>query len=186
MRDRNEGTAYSPAARRYHWLTAALVFGLLPVGMLMKDRAARDIWDATTNALYSGHKLAGFVLLLVVLLRLGHRLVKGAPPPDPTLPPVLRLAGALTHWSVYALLLIVPMLGWIGISLFPALGIFGLFSLPSITPVDPELSKRILALHGVFAWLLGALVVLHVAAALWHHFIRKDGTLRRMIPARKP
>jgi cytochrome b561 len=177
-------TAYSPAARRFHWLTAGLVFALFPVGMIMSDRAARDIWDGITNALYSGHKVTGFLLLLIVLVRLGYRLVKGAPPPDPTIPTLLRLAGHLTHWIVYLMLLLVPLLGWIGISLFPALGIFGLFSLPSITPVDPALSKQVLALHGLSARLLMALVVLHVLAALWHHLIRKDTTLRRMLPAR--
>jgi cytochrome b561 len=178
----SEPSTYSPAARRYHWITAGFVFCLFPVGLVMSDRSARDIWDGTTNALYSGHKLAGFTLLIIVLLRLGYRLVKGAPPPDPTIPPLLKLAGHLTHWAVYALLLLVPMLGWIGISLFPALGIFGLFSLPSITPVDPALSKQVLALHGLSARLLMALVVLHIAAALWHHVIRKDTTLRRMLP----
>jgi cytochrome b561 len=180
----HEPGVYSPAARRYHWLTAGFVFCLFPVGLIMSDRAARDIWDGTTNALYSGHKLGGFLLLLIVLLRLGYRLVKGAPASDPTIPPLLKLAGHLTHWSVYALLLMVPMLGWIGISLFPALGIFGLFSLPSITPVDAALSKRVLALHGLSAKLLMGLVALHIAAALWHHFIRKDATLRRMMPGR--
>jgi cytochrome b561 len=178
------GPVYSPAARRFHWLTFFLILGLAPVGMIMAERAERNIWDATTNALYSGHKLTGFVLLLVVVARLGYRLVKGAPPPDPTIPPLLRLVGHLTHWVVYAMLLAVPLLGWIGISLFPALSIFGLFSLPSITPVDQALSKQVLALHGIAARLLMALIALHVLAALWHHFIRKDSTLRRMLPAR--
>jgi cytochrome b561 len=176
---------YSPAAMRFHWITAAFIFCLFPVGIIMADRGARGIWDATTNALYSGHKLGGFLLLLIVLARLGYRLVKGAPAPDPAMPPLLKLMSAVTHWSVYLLLLIVPVLGWIGISLFPALGIFNLFSLPSITGIDTELSKRVLAVHGITARILMALVVIHVVAALWHHFIRRDATLRRMMPAPK-
>jgi cytochrome b561 len=76
----------------------------------------------------------------------------------------------------------VPLLGWIGVSLFPALGIpFGL-SLPALTSPNQDMAKTVFLLHKFGAILLGLLVLMHVGAALQHHFIRKDGVLARMMP----
>jgi cytochrome b561 len=172
---------YSPAAQWFHWLTFLFVSILVPAGIIMADRGARNIWDSVTNNLYSTHKLAGFTLLWIVLLRLAYRLFAGAPAPEPTLKPWQRVVSALNHWALYALLVIMPLLGWLGVSMFPALDIFGLFNLPSIASKNEDLSKRILGLHETLAWVLIALVALHIAAALYHAVIRKDGVLRRML-----
>ena len=76
-------TPYSRAARYFHWVTAAAVLVMVIVGVTMTYRGAvLNIWDATTNALYSSHKLLGFLLLWFVLARLLFRLIKGAPPPE--------------------------------------------------------------------------------------------------------
>jgi cytochrome b561 len=83
---------------------------------------------------------------------------------------------------MYALLLIVPLLGWFGVQLFPALEIFGLFSLPAVVSPDQATAKVVLAIHKALALLLVAFMALHVAAALYHYLIRKDGVLHRMIP----
>ena len=102
----------------------------------MSDRGDRNIWDGTTNALYSGHKLAGFILLILMVARLAWRLVKGAPPPDASIEPWQRTVSALNHWGLYILLFAMALTGWLGVSLFPALDIFGLFSLPALTSPD--------------------------------------------------
>ena len=76
----------------------------------------------------------------------------------------------------------VPVAGYIGISLFPALDIFGLFSLPGVVPPDKEAAKTVFFVHGLLVRLLVLLILVHVCAALFHYFIRKDNVLGRMIP----
>ena len=84
---------------------------------------------------------------------------------------------------MYVLLICVPVAGFIGIQLFPALDIFGLFSLPALLEPDREAAKTAFDVHGLLVGLLVLLVLVHVAAALFHYFIRKDNVLRRMVPA---
>lgn len=184
MTDTRSPAIYSPAARFFHWLTFGFLIVMIPVGVIMADRGERNIWDGTTNALYSGHKLAGFVLLFILIARLGYRLIKGAPPPEPTIEPWQRTVSAINHWGLYIVLFAMALTGWLGTSLFPALEIFGLFKLPALASPDQEASKRVLDLHGLLAFGLIALTAMHVGAALYHHFVRKDGVLRRMLPKR--
>lgn len=175
--------AYSAAARRFHWITVAAVLVMVPLGLGMTYRGnTLDIWDGLTNGLYSAHKLLGFLVLWLSAGRLIYRLVRGAPPDEPTLEWWHKAASRLVHWALYGLLLVVPLLGWIGVSLFPALTIFDLFNLPALASPDEEAAKRVLALHGWLAILLVLTIAGHVGAALYHHFIRKDGVMRRMLP----
>lgn len=174
---------YSAIARGFHWLTVALVFVMLPVGLTMTYRGnTLNIWDPLTNALFSAHKLTGFILLWLIAGRLTYRLVHGAPPDEPTLLWWHKAASHLVHWLLYGLLLVVPILGWIGVSLFPALTIFDLFNLPALTAPDEDMAKRVLNIHGWLAISMALLIAVHIAAALYHRFIRKDGVLRRMWP----
>lgn len=175
-------TVYSPVARLLHWLTVAMIAGMVPVGLFMTSRAERNIWDGLTNTLYSGHKLAGVLVLALVLGRLAYRFRHGAPPDEPTLEPWQKLASHATHWALYALLVVVPILGWLGISLYPALDIFGLFKLPGLVAPNQPASSNIFFLHRIAAFALVALAALHIGAALFHYMVRKDGVLRRMLP----
>jgi len=173
---------YSTPARFFHWLTVALVAIMIPVGLVMNYRGnTLNIWDDTTNQLYSTHKLVGFVLLWVVLARIAYRLFQGAPPPEPTLEPWQRMGSQVVHYSMYALLLLMPILGWIGISLYPALDIFGAFSLPALAEPNEELASQVLAVHKTLAFVLLALIIGHVGMALFHHFVRRDNVLWRML-----
>lgn len=176
---------YSAAARHLHWLTVAFVFCMVPIGVIMADRGERNIWDATTNALYSGHKLAGFILMFILVARLAYRLVKGAPPDEPTLEPWQKLVSHLTHWAIYALLFGMVISGWVGVSLYPSLEIFGLFSLPGVVSPNQNAAATAFLLHKLFAFALIGLVAMHIGASLFHHFIRKDGVLRRMLPGKR-
>jgi cytochrome b561 len=176
---------YSRTARRFHWWTVALVAFQIPVGIVMSYRGpGLNIWDATTNALYSSHKLVGFILLWIVLARLIYRLWHGAPGHEPTIEPWQRVASRINHWSLYGLLIVLPLLGWLGVSLYPAREIFGLFSLPALAAPNQAAAEWVLFVHKALAVLLMALVGLHVGAALYHYFIRKDGVLQRMLPRR--
>ncbi len=175
--------AYTPMARTLHWITVGFIAVQYPVGQYMTYRGnTLDIWDDTTNAIYSAHKLTGFLVLLLVIVRLIYRKQNGAPPDEPTLEPWQRLASHVTHWSLYGLLILVPLMGWIGVSLYGARDIFGLFSLPALWTQNQEASKTAFLLHNILGKLMLTLIAVHIAAALFHHFIRKDGVLRRMLP----
>lgn len=173
---------YSATARALHWITVAFVAVQVPVGLAMTYRGhTLGVFDETTNTLYSTHKLVGFVLLWVVLARIGYRLWHGAPRPEPTLEPWQRIGSDIVHKSLYALLVLMPILGWTGISLFPALEVFGLFSLPALTSPNQELANQVLTVHKSVAWLLIVLIIGHAGMALFHYFVRKDNVLRRML-----
>jgi cytochrome b561 len=175
--------AYAPLARMFHWITVGFVLLLYPVGEYMTYRGNHlDIWDGLTNGLYSGHKLAGFIVFWLIVARLIYRLRNGAPPDEPTLEPWQRLASHITHWSLYGVLVLVPLMGWIGISLYPARDIFGLFQLPALWTPNQPASKIVFQIHEALGKIMLALIIAHIGAALFHHFIRKDGVLRRMMP----
>lgn len=174
---------YSSTARSFHWITVAAVFVMVPVGLTMSYRGnTLDLWDDLTNNLYSSHKLIGFCLLWLIVLRLGYRLVRGAPKDEPTLLWWHKAGSHLVHWSLYVLLLIVPILGWTGTSLYPALDIFGLFNLPALASPNEDMAKRVLDIHGKLALFMACLIGVHIAAVIYHALIRRDGVLRRMWP----
>ncbi len=173
---------YSPTARAFHWIVAFLVLIQIPVGMYMHYRGNDlNIWDSVTNNLYSGHKLFGLIILGLVILRLAYRLTAGAPKPEPTIEPWQHTVSELNHWALYLLLLAVPILGYIGVSMFPALDIFGAFKLPAITEPDKAMSEQVFLLHALGGFALAGLIALHVGAALYHYVIRQDNVLGRML-----
>ncbi len=182
-REPSPAPVYSAAARHMHWVTAAVVLAMIPAGLAMTYRGnTLNIWDGLTNAMYSSHKLLGFLVLWLVAGRLAYRLLKGAPPDEPTLLWWQKAGSHLVHWLLYGLLLVVPLLGWVGVSLYPSLTVFGLFNLPALASPNQDLAGKVLDIHGTLAIVMGLLVCAHVGAALYHHLIRKDGVLRRMLP----
>lgn len=182
-REPSPAPVYSAAARHMHWVTAAVVLAMIPAGLAMTYRGnTLNIWDGLTNAMYSSHKLLGFLVLWLVAGRLAYRLLKGAPPDEPTLLWWQKAGSHLVHWLLYGLLLVVPLLGWVGVSLYPSLTVFGLFNLPALASPNQDLAGKVLDIHGTLAIVMGLLVCAHVCAALYHHLIRKDGVLRRMLP----
>ena len=184
---------YSAAARRYHWSVAALILIQIPVGLYMVYRGnemvtvneqgetIKGVWDGLTNTLYSSHKTLGLIILLLVILRLGFRLTQGTPAPDPTVPKPLIGISHLVHWLLYVLLIAVPVFGYLAISYGNYLDVFGV-RLPSVTPEDKGISETIFEWHETGAKIIVALVALHIAAAFFHKFIRKDRVVERMIP----
>lgn len=175
---------YDPVARALHWLTVLFIAFMIPVAKIMTARGEAGVWDATTNALYSAHKLAGFVLLWLVVLRLGYRLIRGAPPEPEGMPSWQRIASQVTHWAMYALLIAIALAGWVGTSMFPALNVFGAFDLPAIVGPDRETSETVFEIHELLVNLLLVVVAVHVAAALMHLIVWRDGVFGRMWPRR--
>ncbi|MFA6968316.1 cytochrome b [Bosea sp. (in: a-proteobacteria)] len=176
-------SAYSAAARHMHWVTAGAILIMVPLGLAMTYRGGTlNIWDGLTDALYSSHKLLGFLVLWLVAGRLTYRLLRGAPPDEPTLLWWHKAGSHLLHWLLYGLLLVVPLLGWVGVSLYPSLTVFGLFDLPALAKPNQDLATSVLTVHGKLAIVMALLACAHAGAALYHHLIRRDGVLRRMLP----
>jgi cytochrome b561 len=173
---------YSTGARHFHWWTVALLLIQVPVGLYMVRRGQATNFDALTNTLYSSHKTLGLVILVLVIARLIYRLVHGAPADEPTIEWWQKAASHVTHWSLYLLLILVPIVGWLGISLYGAREVFGLFSIPPLAAPNQAAAEGVLLLHKYLAYLTVALVGMHVGGALFHYFIRRDGVLARMLP----
>lgn len=172
---------YSVTARRFHWWTVAFLAVQIPIGVAMVYRGkGLNLWDAVTNWLYSTHKLLGLIILFVVLARLAYRFTRGAPPDDPTLELWQKGVAHATHWLLYLLLIVVPIGGFIGITLYPALDVHG-FTLPALASPDQQTAERVFFWHMLGAFAIVLLAGMHVAGALFHYVIRRDGVLQRML-----
>lgn len=186
---------YTRAARHFHWWVVLLLAIQIPVGLYMtyrgyemigvndKGEAVKGVWDGVTNTLYSSHKTLGLVILVLVVARLLYRFTHGAPRPDPSVPPALIGISHMVHWLIYALLLIVPVIGYLGISYGNYLDVFGV-QLPAVTDKDTKSAEEIFEWHEMAAFALLSLVVLHIGGALYHKLVRKDRVVERMLPKR--
>jgi cytochrome b561 len=174
-----QGLTYSTAARRFHWLTVLLIAAQVPIGLFMVRYGAATDFAAPTAQLYDSHKLIGMTILLLVLARLIYRFVHGAPADEPTLEPWQKVVSHLTHWAIYALLIVVPVLGWLAVSYYGPFEPFGI-KLPALAAKDDAKATQVFFLHMLAAYALILLIGMHVGAALFHYVIRKDGVLRRM------
>jgi cytochrome b561 len=170
--------AYSVAARTLHWVTAALVLLMVPLGIVIANEWGGPIQEP----LYNLHKSVGAVVLVIVGLRLIYRLTHPPLPLPDDVPPLQQKAARTVHWLLYGMLLAQPLIGWIATSAYPApLPVFGLFELPRIWPEDRAVSERLFAVHRWLGLAIAAVAVLHISAALHHHFVRKDRVLMRMV-----
>ncbi len=170
---------YSPIAKLLHWLVAACVIFIIPAGIVMVNV---ELSDAVRNNLYSLHKAFGILILGLMAVRIGYRLTFGAPAASGALTPTQYVVSRIVHFTLYVLLIAMPILGWAGTSAFPApVPFFGLFEMPALLGEDRELSKQLLAIHGYMGFFLAGVAVLHIAAGIYHGFIRRDGVLSRMI-----
>jgi len=174
-----EGETYSLTARRLHWLTVACLALQIPVGLFMVRYGAATEFAEPTAKLYDGHKLLGLAILVLAVVRLIYRLVQGAPPDEPTLEPWEKAISHITHWALYALLIIVPIIGWRAVSHYGPFEPFGI-KLPAIAAQDQARATQAFFFHMLAAYTLIVLAGMHVGAALFHYVIRKDGVLRRM------
>ena len=173
-----KGAGYSRPAKILHWLVALSVIVIVPVGLLM-GRAKGPLADG----LYNFHKSLGALVLILMTLRIIYRFSRGAPATEPTLKSWERIASETVHWSLYVLLIVTPLVGLFAMSAYGAsTPFFGLFEIPPIIAQNKPLAGRLFYLHGWLGWAVGVLFCMHIAAALQHHFIRRDGVMRRMLP----
>jgi cytochrome b561 len=170
--------AYSLTARVLHWITAVLVLSAIPIGVSAVNASAGPLQDS----LYDLHRSLGATILLVLLVRLGYRLTHAPLPLPDDIPEIQRRIARATHWALYALLIVQPLLGWVATSAYGApIRVFGLFVLPPIWPHDEPLSERLFVVHQLIGLTIALLVTAHIGAALYHQFVRKDGVLTRMV-----
>lgn len=176
---------YTPLAMVLHWLLGLTILGMFAAGWYMTELA----FSPLRLKLYNWHKWAGVAVLALSALRLVWRLTHR----PPALPQTVSLgmpawqirAYHATHHVMYVLFFAVPLMGWAYSSAagFPIVWL-GQFPLPDLLPVNKELAELIKPLHKLAAWALVALAGLHIAAALKHQLIDRDGLLQRMLPGR--
>ncbi len=174
-----KSNSYSAVAKALHWAMAFGIFGLVVLGSVMSDMAL----SPEKLQYFSWHKWAGVTVFMLVWLRLVWRLINPPPAyPEGMSLNVKRLASA-GHVALYALMVIIPITGWLMSS---AKGVptvwFGVLPLPDLISKDKALGELLQEVHGTLSWIMVILIAGHVAAALKHHFIDKDDTLRRMAP----
>ena len=170
---------YSYPAIAFHWLLALLITGSFAFGLYMVDLP----FSPARFKQYNWHKWAGITILMLSTLRLLWRLGHRPPALDSRTPPWQAKASHATHALLYALFFSAPLAGWAYSSAagFPVV-YFGLFQLPDLVARSPELAATLKLMHRVLTYSLAALVVLHVAAALKHHWIDRDRLLARINP----
>jgi cytochrome b561 len=178
----NSRERYGFAAVVLHWSMALLVGGLALLGVYMV--ALPDVgFDTRKIELILYHKEVGMLALVLAVLRLAWRNTQVLPQLVAHLPEWQQVAARFVHLCFYALMLALPITGWLMSS---AAGIpvkfLELFTLPDLIGRDDLLFRRFIDIHQALGWALIALMALHAGAALRHHFVFRDDTLRRMLP----
>jgi cytochrome b561 len=194
---------YTAVAVTLHWATALLVVAMIPVGWWMSDAVMDPALRGKAGQAFQLHKSVGLTILALSVLRLIWRLVHKAPPLPQAMPGWEKVAAKATHWAFYALMIALPISGWVYTSagysvsferFFPvATSWFGLFEVPHIGPVATQseaarksIGVAAMSAHSAMVWGVIVLAGLHVAAALKHHFFNMDDVLTRMVPFLKP
>ena len=170
--------SYTLTARVVHWITAAIVLTMIPVGIAM----ANADFGGAQDTLYHLHRSMGALLLPIALFRLYWRATHPAPPLPDDVPAIQALAAHATHWGLYALLVVQPIVGWVATSAYRApVKFFWLFELPPIWAEDRAFSERMFTAHRFLGIVMAMMICAHIGGALFHHFIRRDRVLMRMV-----
>jgi cytochrome b561 len=177
------GRGYGTVARLFHWITALLVFLMIPVGIAMTSQG----FERQGDLLYIVHKGTGSVLLVLVSMRILWKLLHPVTPLPPGVPPLQRRIAGATHWILLLLLLTMTLSGYVRtvgegfpIELLDALGI------PPLVDEDAELARRMSVLHKFTAYTLAAFIAAHVGAATHQAIIVRDGVMGRIWPPVRP
>ncbi|WP_405406021.1 cytochrome b [Paracoccus sp. Ld10] len=173
---------YGTIARMLHWLVAALILAMIPVGLLMVQKGLdRDLGDA----LYLFHKNVGSLLIVVIALRLVWRLTHRPPSLPATVPDWQRRLAGLSHLALYVLMVVMPLSGYVRVRAggFPIEGLDAL-GMPTFIPRSKSLADAASTLHEMAAWALIAVIALHIGAAVHHAVVRRDEIWSRMWPPR--
>lgn len=168
---------YGPVARTLHWLVFVLVAAQVVIGWTMPHIRP----GVPQEGLVAWHLSIGALIMLVVLVRLAWRVVRPTPPAP--MAKWERLLATLTHLSLYLLLIVIPLLGWAAAGFFGyTVRLFGFVPLPALADRTMRWAHEAGDIHDLLTNVLLGVVGLHVLAALWHNFVRRDRILQRMLP----
>jgi len=176
---------YGTVAKWFHWITVGLIAIALPTGFVLEHITdAND--GATKMGFYAIHESAGLTILICAIARLAWRAMNPPPAYPDHLPPLMRAAAAGTHHALYALLILQPLLGFFATNAwgFPLQGqtaYLGFIDLPKFMDTWEGLAKVLGTLHTIGGYLFLVLLIAHIGAAVFHHAIRRDGTLMRIL-----
>ena len=180
MRLKNHPGGWGPVSQLLHWLIVLLVAVMATIGLTMDElpQTPKYFW------VYDLHKSTGLAVLGLVLLRLGWRWYAGAPLPVAGTPRWQRRVAGVTHGLLYLLLLAMPLSGWLfdSANALRPLRWYGWLAVPKLAAPDEDLAELARDAHEWLFWALLALVIVHAAAAVYHHVFRNDATLARMLP----
>lgn len=178
---RTEADGYSAAQKWLHWLHAALILTLIPVGIAMSGADP----SPTVNAMYELHKSFGLTVFVLAVLRVAFRVARGAPAYPADMPAMQRRAAHGVHLMLYVLIFVTPVLGFVGTSMCcKPVNLFWTVPVPFGFEGAEATVKTVFLLHKIAAITLAVLVVGHIGAALFHAVVRRDGILQRMLPGR--
>lgn len=171
---------YSSVAIFFHWTMAVLVVIVGILGLL------HDSWPRTTQARWINiHAMIGLMLSFLLVLRVGWRLSHRPPDLPQNISELSRRISYAVHLLIYLLLFVIPVFGIVTFIWHGRVFDFGLFSIDPHVQRDRAIFHPTEDIHGYLAYVLFALVGLHAAAALWHHFVQHDRVLLRMLPSRR-
>lgn len=173
-------TIYDPIAKILHWL----IFVLVAIEFIIAWTMPGGARVSTPSALMSLHFSFGILIFATIVVRTCWRATHQPPPPPPTLSRRLQLLSWATHHALYALLLVMPILGWAWASSRGwMISFFGLFIVPPLVATGSTVGKALGELHSLLGGVLIALIGLHILSALYHRYILKDEVLARMLPS---
>jgi len=176
---KNTRNDYGTIAKSFHWVIALLVIFMLIYGFTLEDFS-----KANQPLAYNIHKLTGLLILVLMLLRSIWALMNVKPGLPIEVMRWQRVAEWTVHFLLYFTLIAMPLVGWIGASAGGRPPHIGTISLGLPIPENKTVSESFFFIHNNLALIIIALVSIHTLAALYHHFIRHDDILRRMLPRR--
>jgi cytochrome b561 len=171
-------TRFTAPQRLLHWLMAICILSMLFIGVGMVSTVTPKYLT-----LVQIHKPLGIAILVLALIRLSLRIFYGAPALPADLSEPIKLAANLSQYILYALMIGMPLIGWgmLSAASYPVV-LFGSVHLPSILPVSPSLHTLLWHAHYYLAFSFFAIILMHVAAILFHKLIRRDGIFETMAP----
>ncbi|WHI45535.1 cytochrome b [Microbulbifer sp. VAAF005] len=182
MQAKNSSSSYGWVAIVLHWIMAPAIIGTFILGWWMRQLSYYDPWYQRAPEI---HKGVGIILLVFLLFRLAWRFANPSPASTPQTPNWQKFAATATHGLIYLLLLAIMVSGYlISTADGRPIDVFGIVSIPATLQGIPNQEDIAGSIHEILAWGLTGLVAAHVLAALKHHFIDRDGTLRRIIGIR--
>jgi cytochrome b561 len=182
LKESNSDSSWGAPAKLFHWLVAVLIFVQFGLGWLA---TGWRLSPAKLN-LFVWHKSIGMVILALVLVRLLWRLANPTPALPADTPPWERAAARLTHALLYVIMIALPLTGWIHNSAAGVpFSIFWRIPLPALGSPDKHTAELAALAHLSLVVVFAVLLVLHIGAALRHHFVKRDNVLTRMLPARR-